>query len=128
MDRGYKKHDYIGLYSQKAIKAIGKINTIITAIKIGNEIDAHCEFGEQTDEKLKVIELAMKDAVNYGYEIRDKRHRYFFVEKFYETNFVKITPKAPMGARLFNLAELLSLDKLPSTDVIAAKLENLTWE
>lgn len=53
--------------------------------------------------------------------------RYFFVEKFYETDFPKITPRAPMGSRMFDLTEILKTDKLPDTTKIAELLREESW-
>jgi len=53
--------------------------------------------------------------------------RYFFVEKFYETDFKKITPRAPMGSRVFDLTQILATEKLPGTAEIAELLKHKTW-
>ena len=85
------------------------------------------ELGEITEERKERILLAIKDAENYGYDLHSK-HRYFFVEQFYEMDFRKITPRAPMGSRIFNLTELLETDTLPNTEKIAEQLSKKTWE
>lgn len=54
-------------------------------------------------------------------------HRYFFVEKFYETDFKKITPKSSMGTRIFDLSQVLGLNKIPDTEKIAELLKEKTW-
>ena len=53
--------------------------------------------------------------------------RYFFVEKFYETAFKKITPRAPMGSRVFDLTQILETANLPETPEIAELLNINTW-
>lgn len=124
---GFRPHDYLGLYSQKSVRAIGKISACVLAVKTKNGMEYELEHGELTAERMKKIEFAMEDGINYGYDLKNYRHRYFFVEKFYETDFRKITPKAPMGSRIFDLTEILSLEKLPETSVIAELLKNQTW-
>ena len=52
------------------------------------------------------------------------KHRYFFVEKFYETDFMKITPKAPMGTRIFDLTQVLDTNDVPSIEELAQKLKD----
>lgn len=41
--------------------------------------------------------------------------RYFFVDKFFETDFKKITPGAPMGTRVFDLSKVLETEQLPES-------------
>ena len=90
------------------------------------------EMGEITEERKQSILSAIKDAEQYGYDLRHNKHRYFFVEEFYKTDFRKITPRAPMGSRIFNLTELLGKElleneKLPDTAKIAELLKEKTW-
>lgn len=44
--RGYSEHGYIGLYNQKAIKAIGKLLKIVQASNINNEFFSESIMGE----------------------------------------------------------------------------------
>lgn len=43
------------------------------------------------------------------------------------TVFKKITPRAPMGTRIFDLTQILGTDDIPSTDQLAEMLKNETW-
>jgi len=71
------------------------------------------------------IDRAIEDGKNYGYEL--DATRYFFVDKFYETGFKKITPRAPMGSRVFDLTQILETEKLPGTQEITELLNDKTW-
>ena len=64
-------------------------------------------------------------AKKYGYDMTNSR--YFVVDEFYETDFKKETPYAPMGSRMFDLTEVLGTDKLPSTKDLADQLRKKTW-
>lgn len=125
IDRGFSAHDYLGLYKEKSVKAIGKISAIITAFKTESGIEYNVELGELTDERKKQIYKAIEDGKNYGYVLDSMR--YFFVEKFYETAFKKITPRAPMGSRVFDLTQILETANLPETPEIAELLNINTW-
>lgn len=85
------------------------------------------EFGELTEERKVKIEKAITDSLKYGYNIKTVKHRYFFVENFYETDFKKITPHASMGTRIFDLTEVLGREQLPDTAEIAKLLKTKTW-
>ena len=69
----------------------------------------------------------MADGDSHGYDLRTIEHRYFFVEKFYETDFRKITPRAPMGTRIFDLTQVLGTEVIPPMEELAEKLKGETW-
>lgn len=126
-ERGFRAHDYLGLYKDKSVRAVGKVIARITAVETANGVKYHAEYGEITDERKEKIRLAMEDGDSHGYDLRSVEHRYFFVDRFYETDFRKITPRAPMGTRIFDLSALLGMAELPATEEIAALLQEKTW-
>lgn len=125
VDRGFSAHDYLGLYKEKSVRAIGKIIAIITAVTSETGIEYKTELGELTDERKQQIDRAIDDGKNYGYVLDSTR--YFFVDKFYKTDFKKITPRAPMGSRVFDLSQVLGTENLPETQEIAELLMTKTW-
>lgn len=126
-DRAFKEHDYIGLYKGKSVRAIGKVCARIVAAETENGIEYEKDFGEITEERKAVIRKAIEDSEKYGYNLRDIKHRYFFVEKFCETDFRKITPRAPMGYRSFDLTQVLETENLPDVETMAELLKEKTW-
>ncbi|MDU5807422.1 MAG: hypothetical protein E6Z55_08125 [Peptoniphilus harei] len=128
VDRGFRPHDYLGLYTQKSLRLIGKIVAQIRAVEVDGEINFVTELGELTDERKEKIKDAMDDAKSYGYDLRNYEHRYFFVDKFYDTDFKKITKRAPLGTRVFDLTEVLGRENLPDVSEIADLLKDKTWE
>ena len=69
----------------------------------------------------------MTDGDSHGYDLRTIEHRYFFVEKFYVTDFKKITPRAPMGTRIFDLTQVLRTENILPMEEIAERLKEETW-
>lgn len=126
--RRFTEHEYIGLYNQKAVRAIGKINAIVTAVYENGKLKLEVESGSITTDMEKKINIAIEQSKNFDYDLVHYKHRYFFVDKFYGTNFKKVTPYAPMGTRFFDLCEVLQTDNLPNTETIAKLLCNKTWE
>lgn len=59
---------------------------------------------------------------------RNYKHKYFFVDKFYGTDFKKVSTGAPIGARIFDLTGILNTDKIPEVEQIAEILKEKTWE
>lgn len=127
-DRGYSPYAYLGLYKQKSVRLIGKVCAIITAIEKDGEIEYEAELGEITNERKDTIVKAMEDALFYGYDLKNYNHKYFFVDKFYETDFRKVSKGGSMGAKIFDLTEILKSDNLPEVDQIAEILKDKKWE
>ena len=126
-ERGFRAHDYLSLYKNKSVRAVGKFCARIIAVETKDGMQYEAEYGELTEERKDQILRAIIDGDGYGYELRSIKHRYFFVEKFHETDFKKITPRAPMGSRVFDLTQILETDQLPSTQAIAELLKTKTW-
>lgn len=126
VERGFSGHRFLGLYNQKAVRAIGEIIAIVTAAPNGSGLDIEIEKGALTDEMEKNIYLAIKDAKNYGYDLSGIT-RYFFVDKFHETFYEKTTPYPPRGSRVFDLCDVLGINELPNTEKIAELLKQKKW-
>ncbi|MGP1493515.1 MAG: hypothetical protein ACTTJJ_08885 [Prevotella fusca] len=126
-ERGFRAHDTLGLYKNKSVRAIGKVVARITAVETEEGVTYNAEFGELTEERKETIAKAMADGDSHGYDLRTIEHRYFFVEKFYETEFKKITPRAPMGTRIFDLTQVLGTEDIPPIEELAERLKNETW-
>lgn len=126
-ERGFRAHDILGLYKNKSVRAIGKIIAKITAVETENGIKFDTELGELTDERKATIERAMADGDSHGYDLRTVKHRYFFVERFYETDFKKVTPRASWGTRIFDLTQVLGTEDIPDTEELAQVLMTKSW-
>lgn len=128
-EHGFRPHDYLGLYKDKSIQAIGEICARIVAWEESGEMQYHPELGECTQEHKDAIAEAIKDGKNYGDDLAAEKHRYFFVDQFVETDFRKVTPYAPRGARNFDLTDVLGTGNHPLPDVqkIAEELRTRTW-
>lgn len=127
-ERKFRAHDYLGLYLKKSVRAIGKICARITAVETENGMVYEAEYGVLTKERTEAILRAIADSTKYGYDLKTVKHRYFFVEKFYEMDFKKITPRPPMGARVFDLQQILGRNEMPEVSQIAKMLSEKTWE
>lgn len=126
-ERGFRAHDTLGLYKKKSVRAIGKVIARITAVETKNGVKYNAEFGELTDERKSIIAEAMADGDLHGYDLRTTEHRYFFVEKFYETDYKKVTPRAPMGTRIFDLTQVLGTEDIHDIEELAQRLMSESW-
>lgn len=125
VSRGFRPHDYLGLYKEKSVRAIGKINAIIVAKQTKAGIEYHAERGELSEDHKRKILMAIEDGKNYGYVFDETR--YFFVDKFCETDFQKTSPRAPMGSRIFDLTQVLNTQEIPDVAQMAELMKTKTW-
>ena len=79
IDRGFRPHEYVGLYKNKSVRAIGKICAVITAERVDSEIEYKAEMGELTEERKDTVRIALEDKESHGWY---DQCRYFIVEKF----------------------------------------------
>lgn len=127
LERGFRAHRYLGLYKNKSVRAVGEVIAIITGTKDRNGILKYqVELGELTEERKMSIKRAILDSKKYGYNLDSTR--FFFVKQFYETDFRKITPRAPMGTRVFDLTTVLGSTEIPDTEQLARLLSQKIWE
>lgn len=80
------------------------------------------EFGELTDKRKRKIHSVITNGNEHGYYLRNIKHRYFLVEKFYKIDFKKNLSRAPMGLCIFNLTQILEIEHLPENHDIAELL------
>lgn len=120
-------YGFLGLYKQKSVKAIGKIIARIRAEVKDDEVNYTVEEGELNKEREQCIENAINNADIFSYNLRSEPHRFFFVEKFYDTDFRKESKFALRGSKNFDLLSLLDVKELPEVATIADLLKSKTW-
>jgi hypothetical protein len=128
VEDGYSDHSYIGTYSDKSIKGIGKLSNIVEADLLANG-KLHVKNSKNPvtpEQERNIIDVIAVAKVNNGWNIATG-HNFFCVEKFYETDFRKTTKYPLQGTKFFNLKAELNLKTLPPTDQLAELLKTITW-
>jgi hypothetical protein len=126
VDRGYSKHEFIGIYQQKAVRYVGRIICVFDYVSTaahgdGSEVSGICDPG-----CLRRIQGIVADTkVNPGWDI-SSGHRFFCVDKFVPTDFRKISPGGIQGARFYDVSDMVK--GATSIDELAGSLRNKTWE
>ena len=78
---------------------------------------------------LEKVKLAIIDSKKYYADALIKnKHRFFFVEKFHDTDFQKTSLRGLWGDRVFDLCEVLGVNALPDIKEISEILKSKTWE
>jgi len=129
-ERGYQRHQYVALYTQKSIRAIGEIENVVSANLEGDTLATRQSTSIVTREQQQRILRAIALGPTHGYDIRTD-HRFFLVREFVPTSFRKTSSGGLLSKRYFSLRDELELAasaELPDTHTIAAALRERTWE
>ena len=123
-ENGYVPHSFLGLYKDKAVRQIGKIKYIVDVeIEDGKIIKSSHELSDEM--KNNILE-AVNKAHNYNYNI-ETGHKFFIVDKFYETNFEKVSKFGIMGKRKFFIDSIIG-KKVESAEELAELLKDKHWD
>lgn len=121
---------YLGLYNDKCVKYIGKIQKIVQAYKEKGVINMECLYPakKEIDEQTKIrVENAIKSQEAL-YDNAEIPHCYYLVDKFhFIENFRKGTNYALYGKKKFYLTQF-GLEPGASVEEIAEKIKNKRWE
>lgn len=128
----FRAHEYIGLYKNKSVCAIGKIKLIVRTLKENGKLKFYFEKGEKTVENKKEVEEKINDTIiearkRYQHNLDERDTRYYFVEKFIETDYKKISTGGMLGNRILNLEKFFN-GEIPDVQKIADILKNKEWE
>ena len=121
---------YLGLYKDKAVVKIGEIKKVIEAIRVGEKLQYDLIYGEDIlEEDIKKIKKCIDRSNDlFNFDISNKKHKYFIVENFYDTDFRKVSTGGLMEHKYFDLCKELKMKELPTIKEIASNLRNIEWE
>ena len=64
----------------------------------------------------------------FGGDIGKQKHKYFIVDKFYDTDYKKISNGGLMEHKYFDLYDKLGEEKMPNIEILADRLQEIEWE
>lgn len=128
----FRAHEYIGLYKNKSVCAIGKMKLIVRTLKEKDELKFYFETNEEATINRKEIEKKIREIIRevkekYEHNLDERDTRYYFVEEFIETDYKKISIGGMLGNRLLNLEKFFN-NEIPDVKKIADTLKNKEWE
>lgn len=118
-----KEYDYIGLYKDKSIRAIGKLTKVVRLERKSNEyyydiIATENENYVTEDEKNRISKMMDRYPGDYD------KCKFFFVDDFYEIDYKNEGTQGIVGGKKFFLDNLLPA----TTKEIAYQLDGQTWK
>ncbi len=125
----FQSHGFVGLCTRRAIRAIGKVEKVIAADLIDGRVVVHGESAVATESQRARIKAAIEHAPEHGWDMQSG-HAFIFVERFFETEFKKVSQGGLLGRRYLSLRAALGLDGsevMPSPEQVAMRLREKTW-
>lgn len=128
-DRGYQDSKYLGLYKNKAIRALGIVRDIIDIDLINNKlviqkvVKGHYK-SEYEEVLLEIIEEAKEE---FQYDLR-VGSRFFFVDEYIKTSYEKPTKGGLMGTKYFDLNDIDGFEQRMTIYQIAELLNGKEWD
>lgn len=116
---------FLGLYHDKHISHVGRIVTVVEGYQTdGTWSFEKAETGVVTDAHLAAISRVVAAAQYYYPGFQGDPHRYYVVDDFAETRFLKDSPGGMMGHRYFDIEKIAGSKAPPnaSGSVVAALL------
>ena len=125
-DRGYSRHAYVGVYADKAVRLIWKIDNVFdVTLQEDGKLVKNLVQGEQTDKYDQQLRAIIQDAKSEcDYQIANG-HR-FFCGSPLETDFKKTSLGGIYGARFINLRE--TIGNFSDISEVAEQLRHETWK
>ena len=125
-ERSYSAHEYLGIYNQKAVRYVGKVaavydNDTVNGAMVLKLVEG---FGKQEFEQ-RINGMVQATKAKVGWDVSSDT-RFFCVEKFAATSFVKKSSGGIMGPRFWDITKNV---KPGITDAeIAEALRQQSWE
>ena len=123
--RGYTNHSFVGIYADKIVQSIWKIDSVFDVEFDGTELRKSLVQGRDTkDYDENLINIISEAKTECGYQI-ESGHR-FFCGTSIDTAYRKSSPGGIQGARFINLKDVIA-DFSESAADVAAKLRDKEW-
>ena len=124
-DRGYRRHDYVGIYKDKAVRMLWKIESVFDVEYEGGRLDKTLMQGCNTDKYDDKLVTVIGDAEKLCGHIIKKGHR-FFCGIPIETNYVKTSFGGLRSKKYVNLKE--EIGDFSGASEVAEKLNGKHWQ
>ncbi len=124
-DRGYTPHQFVGIYNNKNVQTIWKIDNIFKVDYDGKTCHKTLvQEKDSNDYDKKIVKVIGEAKELCGYDIAHGCH--FFCGKPEKTEYRKSSPGGSQGSRCVNLQDVIG-DFKDASDV-AQKLKGKAWE
>ena len=125
-DRGYEPVDYLGIYTQKAVRMLGEIKAVYdSTIDSSGRFTLACVKGDHPDFRTRIQGMVDDSAKELGWMIKGGM-RFFCCDRFWDTEFKKTSPYGIQGGRYWDISA--QVKESGATEALADLLRQHTWE
>lgn len=122
--RPVRKEAFLGIYDNQSVRAIGRIEKVVTCKQIDTSrrkvVDPDCDITEEEEDRIVSATREWGKSLN--------NHRFYLCNEMVETNFKKTTKRGIRQHRNFDLGNILGVEELPELEEISQVLRCKTWE
>ena len=125
--RGYRWHEYLGIYRGKSVRYVGKIAAVYDNSDdgAGGMRLTLVEGVEKPIFRDRIEKMIAETKTTVGWDV-SRGHRFFCVEMFVETDFAKISKGGIQGPRFWDVTALVEANT--TDEMLAAALRLHSWK
>jgi hypothetical protein len=122
-----RKTKYIGIYATKVVRAIGRINKVVTCdvIDFDKVTTQNGDPGLMPEEEKRIIAASLNAHDEHGWDLAG--HKFYLCDEWEETDYRKMSAGGMAGHRYFDVKEILDGLAPNTTAELASLLRQHTW-
>ncbi len=127
-ERSYSNHDFIGIYTNKAVRLVGHVAAIYDNKTDENGVMQLTLFSgaDRPEFRQRIIGIIADSLTEIGWDLKSD-NRFFCAEAFIPTFFAKTSSGGIQGPRFWDVSA--QVEKADNNDIeLAGLLRNVTWE
>jgi hypothetical protein len=126
-ERSYSNHDFIGIYTQKAVRLVGHVAAIYDNKTADNRVRQLTLFSgtDRPEFRQRIIGIIADSKTEVGWDL-ESDYRFFCTEEFVPTLFEKTSSGGIQGPRFWDISA--QAENANNDAALAALLRNATWE
>jgi hypothetical protein len=125
-ERGYSPHEYLGIYNQKVVQYVGRVVAVYDNDQVNGAMELKQVEGIANPVfEQRIVAMVQETKAKIGWDVSHDT-RFFCVEQFVPTRFVKASPHGIQGPRFWDITEQA---KPGATDQeVAGALRQTVWK
>ena len=126
-ERSYSNHDFIGIYTQKAVRLVGHVAAIYDNKTDDNGVMQMTLFSgtDRPEFRQRIIGIIADSKTEVGWDL-ESDYRFFCAEEFVPTLFEKTSSGGIQGPRFWDISA--QAEKAINDAALAGLLRKVTWE
>lgn len=122
------KFKYLGLYSSKSIVAVGVVKKIVACNYVNGKLEGEEVVKLSLDEHDRIKGIIEGAGENLGYDGIKSNHKFYIVDEFHKTNFIKVSMYPLRAKKYFWLDQQVGFIVGMSGEQVAKLIDGRSWQ